>query len=107
MTKKKQVFCFLLLVASFLTAQVFGADMEKEAEKVLRAQTLEEGLWALQQQPVTITSKQSERSAGGKHDFYSEGDYWWPDSSNLSGPYVQRDGLTNPQNFTAHRLAMI
>lgn len=41
------------------------------------------------------------------HDFYSEGDYWWPDTLNPDGPYVRRDGETNPDNFVAHRHAMI
>lgn len=97
----------LVLLSGFFANQAFGADIEKHAARVLRKQIIEEALWALQQQPVTITASQAERSAGGKHDFYSEGDYWWPDSVHMDGPYVQRDGLTNPQNFTAHRRAMI
>lgn len=60
----------------------------------------------LLQPPVPITSDSSARSAGGIHDFYSEGDYWWPDPENPEGPYVRRDGKTNPDNFTAHRKAM-
>lgn len=59
------------------------------------------------EKPITVTAESSSRSAGGIHDFYSEGDYWWPDPSNPEGPYIQRDGLTNPDNFTAHREAMI
>ncbi|MBT1703780.1 alginate lyase family protein [Chryseosolibacter indicus] len=74
---------------------------------VLQDQILAEATWALQQQPVTVTASHSPRSAGTQHDFYSEGDYWWPDSSNIDGPYVQRDGMTNPDNFVDHRLAMI
>ncbi len=61
---------------------------------------------ALDEAPVTVTATRAERSAGGPHDFYSEGDYWWPDPDNPGGPYVRRDGLTNPDNFTAHREAM-
>lgn len=57
--------------------------------------------------PVTVTATFCKRSAGGIHDFYSEGDYWWPDPLNPNGPYIQRDGETNPGNFVAHRLAMI
>lgn len=57
--------------------------------------------------PVTVTDAYSERSAGGRHDFYSEGDYWWPDPENPDGPYIQKDGQTNPDNFTAHRYAMV
>ena len=26
--------------------------------------------------PITVTAAYSERSAGGLHDFFSEGDYW-------------------------------
>lgn len=60
----------------------------------------------LNEKPITITSFKAERSAGGIHDFYSEGDYWWPDPKNPNGPYIRKDGLTNPDNFVAHRKAM-
>lgn len=61
----------------------------------------------LNEDPITITSSSSSRSAGGKHDFFSEGDYWWPDPNNPDGPYIQKDGMTNPDNFVAHRKAMV
>src|SRR5712692_2079341 len=61
----------------------------------------------LDQSPITVTATSSPRSAGGPHDYFSEGDYWWPDPSNPTGPYIQRDGMTNPDNFVAHRLALI
>ncbi|SHG14802.1 Alginate lyase [Salegentibacter echinorum] len=57
--------------------------------------------------PVTVTDSVSERSQGGKHDFYSEGDYWWPDPENPGGAYIRKDGLTNPDNFNADRKALI
>jgi hypothetical protein len=57
----------------------------------------------LKEDPITITASVSSRSAGGKHDFFSEGDYWWPDPANPTGPYIQRDGMTNPDNFVDHR----
>ena len=60
----------------------------------------------LQQAPVPLTNFRSERSAGGPNDFYSEGDYWWPDPTNPEGPYIRKDGNTNPENFVAHRIAM-
>lgn len=61
----------------------------------------------LQEAPVTITATSSPRSAGGPHDFFSEADYWWPDPENPGGPYIQRDGMTNPGNFVEHRRAMV
>lgn len=81
--------------------------LKDEAINVLYSGVMAEADWALQQSPVTITSFESERSAGGLHDFYSEGDYWWPDPENPDGPYIRRDGLSNPDNFIEHRIAMI
>jgi hypothetical protein len=86
---------------------VAPSTMEDEAANVLRVHILKEAAWALQQQPVTVTAQTSPRSAGGKHDFFSEGDYWWPNPKSPDSPYIQKDGMTNPDNFVAHRLAMI
>ncbi len=58
---------------------------------------------AVKTAPVTVTSAVNPRSAGTVHDFSSEGDYWWPDPANPEGPYIQRDGLSNPGNFIRHR----
>jgi len=57
--------------------------------------------------PETVTASRSPRSAGGVHDFFSEGDYWWPDPEHPDGPYIQRDGLSNPHNFVDHRRALM
>src|SRR4051812_49544717 len=57
--------------------------------------------------PVTVTAAHSARSAGGPHDYFSEGDYWWPDPQNPDGPYIQKDGLSNPGNFNDHRRALM
>jgi hypothetical protein len=72
-----------------------------------RARVLRAGAAYLKEKPVTITSSNSPRSAGGKHDYFSEGDYWWPDPKNPDGPYLRRDGMSNPDNFVAHREALI
>ena len=61
----------------------------------------------LNEPPITVTASSSPRSAGGRHDFFSEADYWWPDPENPKGPYIQRDGMTNPGNFVEHRRAMV
>ncbi|MEP6748997.1 MAG: alginate lyase family protein [Bacteroidota bacterium] len=78
-----------------------------ETRKVLQQQIMQEAAWALKQLPVTVTAETCSRSAGGKHDFYSEGDYWWPNPAGADSPYIQKDGITNPNNFVAHRHAMI
>ena len=73
-----------------------------EHERVLKAATR-----ALVQEPITITASPAKLSQGGVHDFYSNGDYWWPDPTKPDGlPYIRRDGESNPQNFSQHRLAV-
>jgi hypothetical protein len=61
----------------------------------------------LDEPPRTVTADHCGRSEGGPHDYFSEGDYWWPDPKNPGGPYIRRDGETNPDNFIAHRESMI
>jgi hypothetical protein len=99
--------CLLLLLILSVTSYAQERKVWLAAAQELSKQVLEEASWALQQEPITVTSSSSSRSAGGKHDFFSEGDYWWPNPVSVDSPYVQKDGLTNPANFTAHRLAMI
>jgi hypothetical protein len=115
MNVKKIITCWLLFafMANGLQSYVVvdkkdaPADYKAAVMKTLRKQILEEAAWALQQQPVTVTAQSSPRSAGGKHDFFSEGDYWWPNPQQPDSPYIQRDGMTNPDNFVTHRQAMI
>src|SRR5262245_66649874 len=85
-----------------VTAQLSRAELTAiERRRVLAAADR-----YLAEAPVTVTATRAERSAGGIHDFYSEGDYWWPDPSDPTKPYIRRDGETNPANFEAHRNAM-
>lgn len=93
-----------ILHASDLPAQ---KDFEKEVVAVLQDEILLRAKAALNERPITVTAFVSQRSAGGIHDFFSEGDYWWPDPDDPDGPYIQRDGQTNPNNFVEHRSAMI
>lgn len=98
-----------LVVWAVLTSciHVFAQVRSETVMNVLAPIIQRDVSWALSQKPETITAHPAARSQGSLHDFYSEGDYWWPDPKNPGGAYVQRDGVTNPDNFTAHRLAMI
>ena len=61
----------------------------------------------LSEKPDTITSHPAPRSPGSVHDFFSEADYFWPNPANPAGPYKERDGESNPDNFLEHRKVMI
>ncbi len=81
---------------NFLTYHGFRQDrIIERAEKSLGASC------------VHITDTAAECSRGTAHDYYSNGDYWWPNPETEDGlPYVRRDGESNPRAFFAHRIAM-
>ncbi len=99
-----------ILVVLLLSCSGKEDDKEriwKEVSGLLSKEILARAEADLEKLPVTVTSFIAERSVGGLHDFYSEGDYWWPDTLHPEAPYIRRDGETNPDNFVAHRHAMI
>jgi hypothetical protein len=107
MTKRKYAFVlYLLLPLHFLSAQ--SAWVEKYMmDEAYKNKIISLAKQAMVEKPITVTNESSPRSAGGKHDFYSEGDYWWENPVSPDSPYIQRDGMSNPNNFVAHRKAMI
>src|SRR6187200_2587022 len=108
----RRAFLESLAAAPFLLGQApapstKGARSGIDLEASERPRVLAAAGRYLAEQPITITAARSPRSAGGAHDYFSEGDYWWPDPANPGGPYIQKDGMTNPDNFVAHRHALI
>src|ERR1700733_4123197 len=61
----------------------------------------------VEEAPLTITAFTAKGSAGGLHDFYSQADYFWPNPKDPGGPYINRDGQSNPENFDEHRKVMV
>jgi len=92
--------------AGVLTAVVADGKASANVGQTDRARILRAADNYLQEKPLTITSCVSAKSTGGKHDFFSESDYWWPNPKNPGGPYVRKDGMTNPDNFVEHRVIM-
>src|ERR1700722_10528232 len=91
----------------FPVARLVRAAPTFNVAVIERAWVLRNAAKYMKEKPVTVTAASSPRSAGGRHDYFSEGDYWWPDPKNPDGPYIQRDGMSNPGNFNAHREALI
>lgn len=85
----------LVVIISILL--IIGSCTKYSDSKEIIKEQLKEGVLRIaamniNEVPITVTSYQCDRSAGGIHDFYSEGDYWWPNELDPEGPYVQRDG---------------
>lgn len=90
----------LQLLYPSLTPRVDVAAIDRG--RILKAASAALGI-----EPLTITKFPAKLSEGGPNDFYSNGDYWWPDPTKSDGlPYIQRDGESNPNNFSQHRLAI-
>jgi len=83
-------------------SEAYRLVAQTDRQRILRAASA-----YLSRSPVTVTAFPSKRSPGGLHDFFSEADYFWPNPKNPDGPYISRDGQSNPNNFDEHRKAMI
>jgi hypothetical protein len=80
----------------------FRLVAQPDRDRILRA-----AAEYVSQTPMTITAFPTKRSAGGLHDFYSQADYFWPNPADAGGPYINRDGQSNPDNFDEHRKVMV
>ena len=83
-TFSRREFCALTAasVASLHHLEAWAAPIKGAYELVAstdRNRILSAADKYLSDPPITVTASHSERSPGGAHDFYSEGDYWWPD----------------------------
>lgn len=87
---------------SFEKSQAFRLVAQTDRKRILNAADQYVSL-----APLTITAFPTTRSAGGVHDFYSQADYFWPNPKDPTGPYINRDGQSNPDNFDEHRKAMV
>jgi hypothetical protein len=97
----------LLGLVLLLPQSPFSQQLKSNVAAIDRARIISAANQYLSEKPITITASSSPRSAGGLHDFFSEADYWWPDPKDPGGPYIQRDGMSNPNNFVEHRRALM
>lgn len=52
----------------------------------------------LEVEPLSVMMKDKTPASGDKHDYMSQARYYWLDTSKPGGrPYVNRDGVTNPE----------
>jgi hypothetical protein len=98
-----------LLIAALLAAPAAWAKLPKafDIRAIERHRLLPQADALIAAQPRTIAAIPAPRSPAGPQDYYSEGDYWWPDPANPGGPYIRRDGRSNPDKFDGHRDALI
>ncbi len=106
--RRSLVFFGVALLLSGLPARaVDSGELARTIAELDRARILRLADDALKLTPPAITDHRATNSNGGPHDYYSNGDYYWPNPGTTSGlPYAGRDGHTNPNNFDDHRIAL-
>ncbi|NVO31861.1 alginate lyase family protein [Hymenobacter lapidiphilus] len=102
----------LLLLDSAALATVKVAYQQGQAAAVRPVKALLAAAdKALTRVPDPITSKPQVPPSGDKHDYLSQAPYWWPDPNRPNGkPYIQKDGLRNPESVNMRdgaRLAQV
>ncbi len=108
MRLKTRLFTIIGLILVAKAPQIHASESVKfDLAAYERPRLIQEAESVISLEPKTIVAAANPRSAGGIHDWSSEGDYWWPNPKNPNGPYIQRDGMTNPDNFIAHRQFML
>lgn len=99
-----------LLLTALLAVPAAGARSSPDTfdiRPIERHRLVRQGAALLAEEPRTIAAIAAPRSPAGPQDYYSEGDYWWPDPANPGGAYIRRDGRSNPDKFDGHRNALI
>jgi len=115
-TNKSVQTLILILIISMLNVEISKsnqihkvqnlASIKSEIIRIEKSRVLHLADSLLAEKPTTVTAAFCPRSAGGIHDYYSEGTYWWPDPANPDGPYIRKDGVNNPDNFDFHLKAI-
>jgi hypothetical protein len=73
------------------------ADLS-EARRAAIAELRTQAADAMRGGPWSVMDKEGVPPSGDKHDYMSQGPYWWPDPSKPDGlPYIRRDGEVNPE----------
>ncbi|MDJ0364425.1 alginate lyase family protein [Hymenobacter sp. H14-R3] len=94
---------FLLLDPTAMAAYKAAYRAGNSLQKSIVSDVLRQADRALAHAPYTIATKPQVPPSGDKHDYLSQAPYWWPDPSKPSGlPYIQKDGLHNPEAEAMH-----
>ena len=81
--KRKASFIFCIaFVGLLIPLNLQAQDLKNPVIVALKETEIARAKIYLSSIPETVTDAHCERSVGGLHDFYSEGDYWWPNPEN-------------------------
>lgn len=74
------------------------ADLQKPAYATAYRHLIEEANHQVDGQHLSVMMKEKTAVSGDKHDYLSLSRYFWPDPTKPDGlPYIDRDGVSNPE----------
>ena len=74
------------------------ANLEQPAYQAAYRALADEAERALESPCVSVMQKDRTAASGDKHDYLSLSRYYWPDPTKSDGlPYINRDGVSNPE----------
>ena len=78
----------IIILFSFISLpSLVQSELTKKADVILAKAQL-----------YSVMDKVQTPPSGDKHDYMSQGPYWWPDTTKKDGkPYIRRDGIRNPE----------
>ena len=88
--KKLNLLCSLsFLILTFSCAQPKN-NLYNDTVSILKDSLLLQAQKNLSEPPITLTAAIAVRSMGTPNEFFSEGDYWWPDPKTQQDPMSER-----------------
>src|SRR5258708_25971521 len=81
-----------------LDAKTLAEQKQSHANDELVVAAREAADRAMKEGPFSVMEKDRVPPSGDKHDYMSQGPYWWPNPATANGlPYIRRDGERNPE----------
>ena len=81
-----------------LDAKTLADQKQRGASNELVVAAREAADRAMKEGPFSVMDKDKVPPSGDKHDYMSQGPYWWPNPGTPKGlPYIRRDGERNPE----------
>ena len=100
------IITFLLVTIGTFAQSIWDAAHLARVKQSLNEPTYSEAYQALlkdankvlELEPLSVMLKERIPPSGDKHDYMSQARYFWPDSTKPEGkPYINRDGISNPE----------
>jgi len=81
-----------------LDAKTLAEQKQQRAKSEVVIAAREAAERAMKEGPFSVMQKDRVPPSGDKHDYMSQGPYWWPTPKTPNGlPYIRRDGERNPE----------